>query len=201
MLRLASAVSTAPAARVTASEYLALERAATTKHELWEGAVFAMGGAGLAHNVIAANLTRLLGNLLVERPCLVLPSDMKVHVPTTGGYVYPDVSVVCGEPQFAGAERDVITNPAVIVEVLSPTTERFDRGDKFAGYRSLSSVQCYLLVSAERVRVEQYERQGDGSWVLHEHGAGATLRLPGIEGSIAVDEVYRKAPLGSVASG
>lgn len=189
-------MSTAPEGRVTADEYLALERVAATKHELWDGAVFAMGGAGLAHNVIAANLTRLLGNLLVDRPCVVLPSDMKVHVPATDGYVYPDVSVVCGEVQFVDDERDVITNPSLIVEVLSPSTERFDRGDKFAGYRSLASVECNLLVSAQRVMIEQYERREDGSWVLLEHRAGGMVRVRGIEGGIAVDEVYRRAGVG-----
>ncbi len=196
VLRSFAVVSTVPARRVSADEYLALERVAAEKHELWDGVVFAMGGAGLAHNVIAANLTRLLGNLLVDRPCVVLPSDMKVHVPSTDGYVYPDVSVVCGDVRFVDDAREVITNPSLIVEVLSPSTERFDRGDKFAGYRSLPSVECYLLVSAQRVMIEQYERREDGAWVLLEHRAGGVVRVRGIEGGIAVDEVYRRAGVG-----
>lgn len=169
-----------------------MERAAPTKHELWDGEVFAMAGASLVHNVIVGNLARLLGNLLLEGPCVVLPSDMKVYVPVSEGYVYPDLSVVCGEPELVGDGHDVIANPRVVVEVLSDSTERFDRGEKFAGYRSLPSVVDYLLVAQGRVRVEHYERQVDGTWVLRELGAGARLGLAGIDGTIAVDEIYRK---------
>lgn len=195
--------SAATFARSTAAEYLAMERAAPTKHERWEGEVFAMAGASLVHNLMVGNLTRILGNLLLEGPCLVLPSDMKVHVPATDGYVYPDVSVVCGEPVLVGSEGDIVANPRVVVEVLSDSTERFDRGDKFAGYRTLPSLMDYLLVAQSRVRVEHYERQADGRWLLRELGAGERMQLRGLEGVIEVDEIYRKVPLpaGEVASG
>lgn len=179
---------------MTAAAYLAMERIAPTKHELWDGEVFAMAGASLVHNLLVGNLARTLGNLLLDGPCIVLPSDMKVHVPATDGYVYPDLSVVCGEPELVGDQGDVIANPRVVVEVLSDSTERFDRGEKFAGYRSLPSVMDYLLVAQGRMRVEQYERQADGTWLLRVHGGGAQLRLGGIEGSIGIDEIYRKVP-------
>lgn len=178
--------------RMAPHEYLAMEREATGKHELWEGEVFAMAGASLAHNILVGNLARVLGNLLVEGPCIVLPSDMKVYVPLTEGYVYPDLSVVCGKPEVVGDSQDVIANPSVIVEVLSDCTERFDRGEKFAGYRSLPSLHNYLLVSQNRVRIEHYERQLDGGWLLRQHGAGEALGLSCAAGKIAVDDVYLK---------
>ena len=180
---------------MSAAEYLAMERAASGKHERWGGEVFAMAGASFAHNLIVGNLARVLGNLLVDEPCVVLPSDMKVHVPIADGYVYPDVSVVCGEPELVGEASEVIANPRVVVEVLSDSTERFDRGEKFAGYRSLPSVVDYLLVTQGRARVEHYQRQADGAWVLRELGPGARLRLEGFDAEIEVDEIYRKVPL------
>jgi Uma2 family endonuclease len=184
--------SAAGTARMTAAEYLAMERAAPTKHERWNGEVYAMAGASLAHNLLVGNLIRLLGNLLLDGPCIVLPSDMKVHVPATDGYVYPDVTVVCGEPELVGTDSDVIANPRLVVEVLSESSERFDRGEKFAGYRSLPSVMSYLLVAQDRVRVEHYEREAESSWVLREHGPGARLQLRSVEGSLEIDEIYRK---------
>lgn len=164
---------------MSAAQYLAMERAAATKHELWEGEVFAMARASLAHNLIVGNLARALGNLLVDRPCLVLPSDMKVHVPSCDGY--------------DGSE--VIANPQLIVEVLSDSTERFDRGDEFAGYRSLPSLVDYLLVAQTRMRIEHYERQADGNWLLREFGAGMRMRLRSVEGELDVDDIYRKVGL------
>jgi Uma2 family endonuclease len=182
---------------MSAAQYLTMERAAASKHELWEGEVFAMAGASLAHNLIVGNLARALGNLLVDQPCLVLPSDMKVHVPSSEGYVYPDLSVVCGSPELVGDASDVIANPRLIVEVLSDSTERFDRGDKFAGDRSLPSLVDYLLVAQTRARIEHYERQADGNWLLREFGPGTRLQLRSVEGELAVDDVYRKVELAS----
>jgi Uma2 family endonuclease len=177
---------------VHADEYLAMERASSSKHELWDGEVFAMAGASLVHNVIVGNIARVLGNLLADGPCLVLPSDMKVHIPLTKGYVYPDVSVVCDEPVLLDETQDVITNPSVIVEVLSESTERFDRGDKFIGYRSLPSLRDYVLVSQTHVRVEHYQRQADQSWLLRQHGPGGSVRLGCTDGEVSVDAIYHK---------
>ena len=127
--------------------YLAAERASEAKHELWSGEVFAMAGASFAHHQIVTNLARELSGRLRDRACDVLPSDMKVFVPTTSSFVYPDLSIVCGEPRFRDGERDVLLNPRLVVEVLSDSTERFDRGDKFAGYRAIESIRQVLLVS------------------------------------------------------
>lgn len=181
---------------MSAAQYLELEHAALDKHELWQGEVFAMADASLVHNQIVGNLARVLGNLLAEGPCLVLASDMKVHIPLREAFVYPDLSVVCEAPQLIG-DHEVITNPSLIVEVLSDSTERFDRGEKFAGYRSLPSLIDYLLVSQAQARIEHYERQAEDRWLLRELGPGASVSLRSIGAALAVDEVYRKVTLGS----
>lgn len=157
-------------------EYLAFDRAAQTKHELWDGELFAMSGASLDHNRIVRNLVRHLGNGLEGMGCEVLPSDMRVRIGAGLRYVYPDVTIVCGPPQLEG-EADVLCNPNLVAEVLSPSTEAFDRGEKFVGYRSLPSVHDVVLVSQDARRVECYTRQLDDSWVLREHTGNASLSL------------------------
>lgn len=159
-----------------AEEYLAFERAAEGKHELWDGEVFAMSGASLSHNRIVRNLIRHLGNALEGMSCEVLPSDMRVRIGLRLRYVYPDVTIVCGRPQLEG-EADVLQNPNLVIEVLSPSTEAFDRGDKFAGYRSLPSVNEVVLVSQDERRVECYTRQLDDSWILRERTGDGAVQL------------------------
>lgn len=185
----------ATSAGLTEAEYLAGERQSQVKHEYWDGEVFAMAGASFVHNQIVGNLTWALGNLVRNLHCSVLPSDIKVRIPSRKAYVYPDVSIVCGQPEFVDEHTDVITNPRVVAEVLSESTERFDRGEKFVGYRSLPSLIDYVLVSQDQVRVEHYTRGPDGTWVLRELGPGMQLRLASIEGEIAVDDVYRRVTL------
>jgi Uma2 family endonuclease len=186
----------ATSARLTESEYLAIEREGLDKHEYWDGEVFAMAGASFVHNQLVGNLTRVLGNLVLDVPCIVLPSDMKIRVPLRkGGYVYPDVSVVCGRPEHIDERTDVITNPVVVVEVLSGSTELFDRGEKFAGYRSLPSLFDYVLVAQDQVRIEHFARGPDGTWVLRELGPGTRLQCMGLPGEIAIDDIYRKVSL------
>src|SRR5215813_5130532 len=128
----------------TIEEYLALERAAEERHEYWDGGIYAMGGESLEHGRICTNLSRIISNQLVGKPCELLIKDMKVRSGpdpqprrvTKGLFSYPDLLVVCGEPQFHDQYRDVLLNPAVIIEVLSDTTEAFDRGEKFRRYRT-----------------------------------------------------------------
>lgn len=182
-----------PATRpaVSETEYLASERAAPDeKHELWRGEVFAMAGASWAHNVITANLTTALNTLVRSRGCRAVSQDMKVRVPWRSGFVYPDVVVVCGEPQFLDAQEDVLLNPSLVIEVLSPTTERFDRGEKANGYRSLESVRELLLVAQDERRVEHYERMTDGAWLLRVVDGAQVLRLPGLGVEIPLNEIY-----------
>jgi Uma2 family endonuclease len=177
---------------MTEAEYLAMERAAAVKHELWSGEVFAMTGGTLAHAMLAANGIGALSAALRERSCQVLSSDAKVHVPLTRGFVYPDVSVVCGAIQTYDETRDVLLNPVLVIEVLSEGTERFDRGDKFAGYRSIASLVDYVLVSQQARQVEVYTRQDDGAWLLRTYdGERPTIDLPSVEAALALDDLYR----------
>ena len=172
---------------VTEDQYLAAERQSPTKHELVNGVVVAMAGASPRHNAIAVNVTVALAGRLRGR-CHVLNSDQRVHVEATGLYAYPDVVVVCGAPRFHPRDEDTLTNPTLLVEVLSPLTEAYDRGAKFAHYRSIPSLMEYVLVSQDEPRVEHYRRLDTGQWLLTEyHGEGALLSVhtPGIEVPLA----------------
>jgi len=183
-----------PASRapVSIDDYLTAEREAETKHELWGGEVFAMAGASYAHNKIVVNLSGELRARLRERPCDVLPSDLRVYVPSKPGIVYPDLSIVCGEPRFRDGERDVLLNPTVVVEILSKGTERFDRGDKFAGYRSVESIRQVVLVSQHERRVEVYTRAGAGRWILDETVGDGAVALEAVGCELPLDEIYLK---------
>jgi Uma2 family endonuclease len=180
----------------TPEQYLALERKAETKSEYFDGAIFAMAGASREHNLIVANVTAELHPQLKRRPCELYPGDMRVKVTETGLYTYPDVVVVCGEPQFEDEQGDTLLNPTLIVEVLSSTTEAYVRGDKTAHFRQLESLQEYVLIAQDRVRVERYARQPDGQWLLLETtDLGDTIQLASIGCQLALAEVYDKVPL------
>ncbi len=184
-------MSLQPKPYVTPEEYLAGERATEEKHEYFQGEVFAMGGASLAHVRIVSNLVRTLGNQLLGKPCEVLATDLRVNVPQTGLYTYPDVNVVCDELQFDDDHRDTLLNPRLIIEVLSPSTEAYDRGKKFAHYLTIESLAEYLLVAQDQPRIEQYIRQPSGDWLWHEAAAlEESIRLPSIECELQLAEVY-----------
>lgn len=172
------------------AEYLAFERASEEKHEYADGEIFAMSGGTIEHSEIAANIIRELGNALYGRGCRVLTSDMRIHVRATGRYVYPDGSVVCGRPEFTDEARDTLLNPRVIIEVLSDSSEAYDRGDKFAGYRSVPAFQEYIVASQKEPRIEVFTRQPDDSWMLRIHGPGERVTLTSLECAIEVDRVY-----------
>src|ERR1700676_915631 len=159
-------MSTQPKTFLTEDEYLEIERRAERKSEYYRGERFAMAGSAHAHNRLVANLIALLGMQLASLPCLVLPSDMRVQISATGLYTYPDVIVVCSEPQFRDKRRDTLLNPTLIVEVLSPSREAYDRGRKFDHYRILESVAEYFLVASDRVHADLAVRQPDGRWLL-----------------------------------
>jgi len=180
-----------PKIRYTPEEYLAMEREAPFKSEYHAGEIFAMAGASEEHNMLTVNLTIALGSRLRGGPCRPFAADMRVRIGSADLYAYPDVVVVCGERRFADEQRDVLLNPAVIVEVLSRTTEEYDRGDKFTGYQHLESLQEYLLVAQDRPRVEQYTRQPDGGWLAVEAtGREAAIHLPSLGVDLPLDEVY-----------
>jgi Uma2 family endonuclease len=177
---------------VTPAEYLALERRAREKSEYVNGRVYAMSGASRLHNLIAGNIFRELGNQLRGRPCETYMSDMRVKVQRTGMYTYPDVVALCEQPRLEDAELDTLLNPAVIVEVLSPSTERYDRGEKFAHYRRLESLREYVLVAQGTPLVEHFRREGD-SWVLTEvSDPGGDLRLSSLGCTLQLADIYER---------
>jgi Uma2 family endonuclease len=193
------AAATADPARMvyTPEEYLARERMAEAKSEYLDGEVLAMAGASRVHNLIRVNLSRELSQQLRGRPCEAYTADMRVRVSRTGLYAYPDVVVACDEIQFEDDQVDTLLNPVVVIEVLSPKTEAYDRGEKFAHYRRLDSLQEYLLVSQDKVRVERYVRQGD-QWVLTELSApDDILQIDAIECSVRMADVYERVELPS----
>lgn len=167
-----------------------MERASETKHEYVNGVVYAMAGGTIEHGRLAMSLGRVLGNALDGRPCVTFSSDVRVRIRETGRSTYPDLSIVCGPVERAPDDPDAITNPTVIVEILSDSTEASDRGDKFAHYRRVPTLREYVLVSQSTSRIEVFSRQGD-VWVLSEAAAGQTLRLESLGVALAVDDVYR----------
>jgi len=175
-------------------EYLALERKAEFKSEYIDGVVYAMAGASKRHNLIVANIIITIGAQLKGRPCRVYPSDLKVRVPNSKRFFYPDVSVVCGDDEFADEQQDVILNPTLIVKVSSESTAAFDRGKKFLSYQQIDSLQEYLLVSQDEVLVEGYAKQGSDRWLYTKViGLERTLTLPSIECELPLKDVYDKA--------
>jgi Uma2 family endonuclease len=182
---------------LTPEEYLALERKAETRSEYLDGDMVAMSGGTREHNLIVGNIVRELGIQLKGRPCEVYPSDMRVKVSASGLYTYPDVTVVCGDPQFEDSRRDTLLNAVVIVEVLSESTESHDRGAKFAHYRKDPSVIEYVLVSQRDYNIEQYARQSSGPWLRSEvRGLTGKLDLPSIQCSIELAEIYARIEIG-----
>lgn len=176
---------------ISPADYLALERQAETKSEYLNGCIYAMAGASRNHNRITVNLARRLGNQLSGKPCEPFVNDMRVKVSPTGLYTYPDVVVACGEPRFEDQHLDTLLNPTAIIEVLSDSTEAYDRGDKFAHYRALESLSDYLLVAQNKPRIERYSRQPDGRWIYSvADGPDARMEIAAIGCALHLAEVY-----------
>jgi Uma2 family endonuclease len=182
-----------PVQKLTEAEYLALERRAEFKSEFFEGDTFAMAGGTRWHSLIATNLARESGNKLKGRPCVPYNADLRVKVEATGLLTYPDLSVVCGPQRFLDAEVDTLLNPTLIAEVLSDSTEAYDRGKKFEHYRQMPSLKEYLLVSQKDPRIEQFIRQEGGQWLWREATClNATLELPALGITLALSEVFAR---------
>lgn len=170
--------------------YLAFDRQSELKHELWDGEVYAMAGASLAHNRIVRNLLHHLTSALHGSACEPLPSDMRVRV-SRHRYLYPDVTILCGPASLDGeSEQDVLLNPSAIIEVLSPSTAAFDRGDKFAAYRTITGLDEVVFVSQHERRIETFTRQADGSWLMRESGADGALALRSLPVPLALELIY-----------
>jgi Uma2 family endonuclease len=177
---------------MTAAEYLAWEREQSDKHEYHHGEVFAMSGGSPRHNLLAGEAIVQLGIVVRSHGCRVLTSDQRVAFVPDEHYVYPDAAVVCGEPKLQPGTTDVLLNPRVVVEVLSRSTEAYDRGEKWEGYQGISSLTDYVLVSQRAVRVEHYQRQADGSWQYRTLAAGEILTLSN-GATVALDVLYEGA--------
>lgn len=178
---------------VTEAMYLAMERAADVKHEYRDGELWAMAGGSPRHNKLAATCIGELYGALRGGPCAAFGSDQRVHVPATGNYCYPDVTVVCGEPQYHATDRDSITNPRLVIEVLSRSTEKDDRGSKFEEYRSIPTLEEYVLVWQDHARVEIRRRDGDKRWTIEELGPDDTLELRSVNATLSLATLYEGA--------
>lgn len=177
--------------KYTIEEYLAMEQAASEKHEYYRGEIFAMSGAKLQHNLVARNLLASLAMLLKGKSCQPLGSDMRVHIQANTLFTYPDISVVCGEPEFLNNDEWNLLNPSVIIEVLSSATKTYDRGDKFNLYRAIPSLREYILVEPETVGIEVFYINADGHWELKEYKQiDETININTIKVSLPLLVIY-----------
>ena len=189
-------MSLQPKIHPTPEEYLEVERKADYKSEYLNGEIYAMGGTSPRHVLIVTNIASELRNQLKNRPCMVYSTDLRVQVSPQGLYTYPDVLVVCDTPQFSDQRRDTLTNPTLIVEVLSKSTKDYDRGEKFEQYRAIKSFKEYVLVAQDKYHVEHFVRQSDDTWFFSEtNRLEDTLELITIGCHLKISEVYDKVEL------
>jgi Uma2 family endonuclease len=177
--------------RYTRAEYIALERSSNVKHEFLDGRMYAMSGGSREHAAIAVNVSTLLNLALRGKPCAVHSSDLRVHVLDSGLETYPDASVICGKPEIDPEDKHAFTNPIVVVEVTSPTSEAYDRGEKLEHYKRIPSLREVVIVSHREKLVEVIRREEDGRWSRHEARAGGAATLVSIGCELAMEEVYR----------
>ncbi|MCB9454158.1 MAG: Uma2 family endonuclease [Anaerolineaceae bacterium] len=180
-------------ATMTEEEYLAFERQSDIKHEYLNGEIFAMSGASRKHILICVSTTNALFDLLSNDPCEIYQTDMRVKVGTGRLYTYPDIVIACGEPEFTEDKEDTLLNPIIIIEVLSPSTEIYDRGKKFQYYREIESLREYILVSQDSPRVERYLRQENDAWLYTDaNGLDAHITLESVGCTLPLANMYRK---------
>lgn len=190
-----------PIVRMTREEYLAIERKAQVKSEFFNGEMFAMSGGTANHSRVKGDLFIQLGQRL-PKGCEIFDSDMRVEIPALAFAVYPDMSVVCGKPAFVDDGMDSITNPVVVVEALSPSTESNDRGFKFQHYREIPSLRDYILLSQHDIVIEQFSRAEDGKWVPRTYTRNDDLLVIGSIGvSIPIAEIYRRVEFSEPITG
>ncbi|MEI6778051.1 MAG: Uma2 family endonuclease [Chloroflexales bacterium] len=181
-----------PTLYLTETEYLERERVSIIKHEYYAGEVFAMSGASESHNLIASNVNASLYTQLRGRGCRIYPSDMRVKVMKTGLFTYPDITIVCAKPEFTDVtKRDTLINPTVIIEILSPSTERYDRGVKFQNYRTIETLKEYILIAQDKHHIEQYARHETHKWILTEAvGLDSSIVLDSIQCILSLADTY-----------
>ncbi len=182
--------------KFTIEEYLEMERTSEEKHEYFEGEVFAISGAGFRHNIIFRNLYGKLANALEGKPCEPYGSDMRVHIPENTLFTYPDISIFCRDLMEDGGNNDIFIQPAVLIEILSPSTRNYDRGTKFKLYRDIPSLKEYVLVDSEAVSVEIFRLNESGYWQLEEYKKhDQFLHIHTVGFDLSLDELYRGTKL------
>lgn len=182
-----------PQPHITPEEYLAFERGSDTRHEYYAGVIVAMAGGTARHNRIAGSTYVSLYNQLRGRNCNIYPSDMRVKAIATNIYSYPDVTVTCGDEQFEDSREDSLLNPVVIIEVLSPSTEKFDRGKKFQSYRTIPSLREYILIAQDDYHIERFVRYGENTWLLSEAtGKDAYIEISATQCVLRLEEIYER---------
>ena len=181
-----------PAPPLTEEEYLRLERAAETKSEFHDGQMFAMAGGSPNHAFITGRAVSLLDRQ-IPAGCRVFTADLRIEIAAAGTYTYADCGALCGEPRFSSDQKDNLLNPLLIVEVLSPSTEGYDRGKKFELYRTIESFQEYLIVHQDRRHVEHYSKLDDGSWLLREYSGEGEVVIGRLNARIPLSELYATA--------
>jgi Uma2 family endonuclease len=177
----------------TEKEYLEIERSALDKHEFYKGEIFAMSGASIPHNIIAMNCYIDLGTKLKGKNCNPFGSDLRIHIPKNTLYTYPDISIICGDIETTDDKFDTVTNPSVIIEILSESTKNYDKGGKFTLYREIESLKEYILIDSEAVMVEKFIKNVDNSWQLTEYKK--------LEDFFTIDTVAIKMELTTIYAG
>jgi Uma2 family endonuclease len=181
---------------LTEQEYMVFERDSMTKHEYYDGQIYAMAGASRIHNLIVGNTLAALHGQLRRTPCQIFPNDMRVKVQKTGLHTYPDLVILCGAPHFTDDALDTLLNPLVLIEILSPSTERYDRGLKFQHYRTIATLQAYILIAQDQQQIEQYTKQANGQWVLQEATSSeASITIAAIQSTLVLADVYEKVDI------
>lgn len=181
----------------TPKEYLEFERSSVERHEFWDGQIFQMAGESLSHSRICVNLTREASFGLLGKACEALTPNMKVRTSTASLFSYPDLTIVCGEPQFHDKKKDVVINPQMIFEVLSPSTEKYDRGKKFQRYKlGNETLTDYILISQETVLVEHFHKDLNDNWIYENYNElSDVLRFTEIELEITLEKLYDRVRL------
>jgi Uma2 family endonuclease len=181
---------------MTVEEYFQLEEASPERHEYVDGEVYAMAGASFAHNQISSNVQANIFQHVANAPCRIYGSDLKVHVKTESAFVYPDLSIICGQPQILEGQNDIIINPSVIIEIVSESTEAYDRGKKFMLYRQIPSLKEYILIASEWISVERFMKNANGIWELNEHSNwDSSLLVETIQYSLTLGSIYKDVEL------
>lgn len=177
--------------KYTIEEYLEMENASSEKHEYYQGEIFAMSGNKFQHNIVTSNLIGSLGNRLKSKTCRPFSSDLRVHIKKNTLFTYPDISIVCGKPEFLNDDQFNLLNPTVIIKVLSPSTKSYDRGDKFRLYRDIPSLKQYILIEPEAIHIEAFSINTQGYWELKEYSAlNESLQLRSIDVDVALEDIY-----------